>query len=448
MERNLTQGSITGNLIRFTLPLIAGNIFQQFYNLADTWIVGRYIGADALAAVGSSYTLMVFLTSIFIGLCMGSGGVFSMYYGKGDTINLKKSIGISFAFIGIVALGINIAVFLGLDFIIDVFQVPTEITGDMKSYLKVIFAGMFAVFLYNYFANLLRSVGNSVVPLVMLGLSAILNIALDLLFVISFDMGVSGAAFATIISQLVSALGLIVYTFVKVPMLRIGLSDLKFERDIFKLIGHMSVLTCVQQSVMNFGILLVQGLVNSFGTVVMAAFAAAVKIDTLAYTPLQDFGNGVSTFIAQNYGAKKKDRILQGIKASVIMISVFSLIVSAVVFIFAEPLMSIFVGSGETEIIRIGAQYLKTEGAFYIGIGILFMLYGLYRALLVPSMSLILTIISLGTRVVLAYTLSSVDSIGVFGIWISVPIGWALADIFGVICYKRLDLFRFDTESE
>lgn len=448
MERNLTQGSITGNLIRFTLPLIAGNIFQQFYNLADTWIVGRYIGADALAAVGSSYTLMVFLTSIFIGLCMGSGGVFSMYYGKGDTINLKKSIGISFAFIGIVALGINIAVFLGLDFIIDVFQVPTEITGDMKSYLKVIFAGMFAVFLYNYFANLLRSVGNSVVPLVMLGLSAILNIALDLLFVISFDMGVSGAAFATIISQLVSALGLIVYTFVKVPMLRIGLSDLKFERDIFKLIGHMSVLTCVQQSVMNFGILLVQGLVNSFGTVVMAAFAAAVKIDTLAYTPLQDFGNGVSTFIAQNYGAKKKDRILQGIKASVIMISVFSLVVSAVVFVFAEPLMSIFVGSGETEIVRIGAQYLKTEGAFYIGIGILFMLYGLYRALLVPSMSLILTIISLGTRVVLAYTLSSVDSIGVFGIWISVPIGWALADIFGVICYKRLDLFRFDTESE
>lgn len=448
MERNLTQGSITGNLIRFTLPLIAGNIFQQFYNLADTWIVGRYIGADALAAVGSSYTLMVFLTSIFIGLCMGSGGVFSMYYGKGDTINLKKSIGISFAFIGIVALGINIAVFLGLDFIIDVFQVPTEITGDMKSYLKVIFAGMFAVFLYNYFANLLRSVGNSVVPLVMLGLSAILNIALDLLFVISFDMGVSGAAFATIISQLVSALGLIVYTFVKVPMLRIGLSDLKFERDIFKLIGHMSVLTCVQQSVMNFGILLVQGLVNSFGTVVLAAFAAAVKIDTLAYTPLQDFGNGVSTFIAQNYGAKKKDRILQGIKASVIMISVFSLVVSAVVFVFAEPLMSIFVGSGETEIVRIGAQYLKTEGAFYIGIGILFMLYGLYRALLVPSMSLILTIISLGTRVVLAYTLSSVDSIGVFGIWISVPIGWALADIFGVICYKRLDLFRFDTESE
>ena len=188
---------------------------------------------------------------------------------------------------------------------------------------------------------------------------------------------------------------------------------------------------------MNFGILMVQGRVNSFGTAVMAAFAAAVKIDSFAYMPVQDFGNAFSTFIAQNYGAKQEKRISQGIKSAVTTAFVFCMVISAAVCAFAEPLMGIFVKASEREIIAIGMGYLRIEGAFYFGIGLLFLLYGYYRAVKMPGMSVILTILSLGTRVVLAYTLSAVPAIGVTGIWVSVPIGWALADIVGVVYYWK-----------
>ena len=188
---------------------------------------------------------------------------------------------------------------------------------------------------------------------------------------------------------------------------------------------------------------MVQGLVNSFGPTVMAAFAAAVKIDAFAYMPVQDFGNAFSTFIAQNYGAKKEERIRAGLKGAVLTAMVFCIVISAAVWSFARPLMTFFVDAGETDIIREGVRYLHIEGAFYCGIGCLFLLYGLYRALGKPGMSVVLTVISLGTRVVLAYVLSAVPAIGVVGIWWSVPIGWFLADAAGLIYYmfKREQLF-------
>ncbi len=187
---------------------------------------------------------------------------------------------------------------------------------------------------------------------------------------------------------------------------------------------------------MNFGILMVQGLVNSFGTVIMAAFAAGVKIDSFAYMPVPDFGNAFSTFVAQNYGAGKKDRIRQGIRIAVISSVCFCLTISFLVFLFARPLMLIFIQENETEILHAGITYLRMEGAFYCGIGCLFLLYGFYRAVKRPEMSVVLTVISLGTRVGLAYLLSAIPSIGVYGIWVSVPIGWFLADITGFIYYR------------
>ena len=210
------------------------------------------------------------------------------------------------------------------------------------------------------------------------------------------------------------------------------------------------MLTCVQQSVMNLGILMVQGLVNSFGTVVMAAFAAAVKIDAFAYMPVQDFGNAFSTFIAQNYGAKESARIRAGLKRAVCISMVFCVVLSVLVCAFAKPLMSVFVESGETEVIAEGVRYLRIEGAFYCGIGALFLLYGLYRALGKPGMSVVLTVISLGTRVALAYLLSAIPALGVSGIWWSVPIGWAFADLVGFVYYKfrKKELLSFEQVTE
>ena len=200
MQHSLTQGPITKNILLFALPLMFGNLLQQMYNIADTWVVGRFLGADALAAVGSSYTLMTFLTSILLGLCMGSGAAVSMQYGSGETEKMRQSVFQSFLFIAGIALVLNLLVYLGLDGILWVLRVPAELCPLMKDYLLIIFLGIAATFLYNYFANLLRAIGNSVVPLAFLAVSAILNVILDLVCVLVLDWGVKGAAVATVFS--------------------------------------------------------------------------------------------------------------------------------------------------------------------------------------------------------------------------------------------------------
>lgn len=438
MTQDLTCGPITKTMLRFALPMILGNLLQQLYNIADTLIVGQFLGADALAAVGSSYTLMTFLTSILLGLCMGSGAVFSIRCGERNGEGLQASILHSFVMNAVLAIVLNLAVFLLIDPILRFLRVPAEIYEMMREYLWIIFWGITATFLYNFSASLLRAAGNSVTPLVFLGVCALLNIVLDLVFVICFHWGVAGAAAATVISQFVSGIGLFLYTWAAFPTYRVPVGRIRLKKSVFREIAQFSFLTCLQQSVMNLGILMVQGLVNSFGTAVMAAFAAAVKIDSFAYMPVQDFGNAFSTFVAQNFGAKKPERIREGIKSAVRSSVIFCLLISLAVFLFARPLMLLFVKPEETEILAIGVQYLRIEGAFYCGIGCLFLLYGLYRAIGRPGMSVVLTVISLGTRVVLAYVLSSLPSVGVVGIWCSVPIGWFLADLTGFLYYRYM----------
>ena len=445
MNRDLSKGPVVKSMILFAIPMILGDLLQQCYNIADTLIVGRFLGEKALAAVGSSFTLMTFITSIILGLCMGSSALFSIRFGQRDENGLKEDICASFFFIAVVTVLLNIIAYVSLDGLRIFLRVPDEVWGAMREYLSVIFKGILAVFLYNYFASYLRAIGNSVIPLVFLAASSVLNIILDLWFVIGLEMGVAGAAQATVIAQYLSGLGIMIYTFVYYKQVNaiLKISCLKKER-ISKIISF-SMLTCIQQSVMNLGILMVQGLVNSFGTVVMAAFAAAVKIDAFAYMPVQDFGNAFSTFIAQNYGAKEKKRIQQGLKEAVRISAIFCVVISALVYVFAKPLMMIFIDAGETDIIMEGVRYLRIEGACYIGIGWLFLLYGLYRALGRPGMSVVLTVFSLGTRVALAYILSAIPEIGVVGIWWSVPIGWALADLVGLLYYKirKQSLFCF-----
>ena len=435
MQRDLTRGPVTGTMLCFALPMILGDLLQQCYNVADTLIVGRFLGAAALGAVGSAYTLMTFLTSVLLGLAMGSGAVFSIRWGRGDLDGLRESVCTSFFLIAALTAVLTAASFAGLDAILRLLQVPAENYALMRAYLWVILWGIPATFLYNFMACLLRSVGNSTAPLVFLAVSAVSNIGLDLLFVVGFSWGVQGAAGATVLAQYLSGVGLLLYGVWRCPQLRPQRRHLRLTRRGLAEISQFSLLTCVQQSVMNFGILLVQGRVNSFGPAVMAAFAAAVKIDSFAYMPVQDFGNAFSTFIAQNYGARQPQRIRQGIRSAVVCAVAFCVVVSAVVCLLAGPLMGLFVEAEETEIIAIGITYLRIEGAFYLGIGCLFLLYGLYRAVAMPGMSVVLTVISLGTRVVLAYVLSAIPAIGVVGIWWSVPIGWFLADLTGFLYY-------------
>ena len=429
MYRDLTRGSITKGLVLFALPMMAGNLLQQLYNIADTLIVGQALGSGALAAVGSAYTLMTFLTSVFLGLSMGAGALFSICLGQQDRERLKCAVAQSFGLILTVTLAVNVLVYVCLGPILRFLQIPQELYASMREYLLIIFAGLLATSIYNFLACLLRALGNSVTPLWFLGAAALLNIGLDLLFVLVFHWGVAGAAAATVLAQCVSGFGLLLYTVRNCREFWPERRHLHWDAAMLREICDLSLLTCAQQSAMNFGILLIQRLVDSFGAVTMAAFAAAVKIDSFAYLPVQDFGNAFSTFAAQNYGARQPERLRRGLRQATLLSAGFSLVISALVCAFAGPLMRIFVRAEETAVLASGVRYLRIEGAFYLGIGCLFLLYGLYRAVRRPGMSVVLTVISLGTRVALAYALAG--TLGERGIWLAIPIGWALADLVG-----------------
>lgn len=441
MRHDLTTGPVTRTMLLFALPMILGNILQQCYNLADTWIVGRFISTDALGAVGSAYTLMTFLTSLILGMCMGAGALFSISCGRRDQKRLGEYI--ASAFVLIVALT---AVLTGVSYallgpILGWMRTPADVYPMMQAYLQVILVGLPFIFLYNYFAFLLRAVGNSLVPLVFLGVSTVLNIGLDVLLVAVIPWGVAGAAAATVMAQGVAGVGIAVYALLREPLLR-QRGNLRVRgRAVAEIFSYAST-TGAQQSVMNFGILMVQGLVNSFGTAVMAAFAAGVKIDTLAYMPAQEFGNAYSIFISQNYGAGQKTRIQGGTRSAVALVLGFCAVVSALVFVLAPRLMGIFIPPQEAQSLAVGVGYLRIEGACYVGIGVLFLLYGYFRAVAQPRISLLLTIISLGTRVLLAYACA--PHFGVEAIWWAIPIGWALADLVGAALVRKVQILQQD----
>lgn len=436
-QKDLTRGAVFPTMCLFALPMILGNLLQQCYNIVDTWVVGRYVSFAALGAVGSAFALMTFLTSILLGLCMGSGVVFSLCFGTRDEQRLENGVCASFLLTAAVTALLTALSLLGADAIVVWMNIPAEIAEMTRDYLVLVFWGIPAIALYNFFAAYLKALGNSVVPLAFLGVSTVLNIALDLLLVAVYPFGAAGAAAATVIAQYVSGVGIGLYTLARDVRLRQALRRFRVRRASLREITSYSLLTCMQQSVMNLGILMVQGLVNSFGTGVMAAFAAGVKIDAFAYMPVQEYGNAFSTFIAQNMGAKQAERIKQGVRCGVATVVSYCAAVSLILWFLAKPLILIFIDSDETAVVAEGIRYLHTVGPFYCGIGCLFLLYGLYRALGKPGISVVLTVISLGTRVALSYALAPLPEIGVVGIWWSIPIGWALADLTGFLCYLK-----------
>ncbi len=443
-QKDLTKGSVFPTMCLFALPMILGNILQQGYNVVDTWVVGRFAGSNALAAVGSAFALMTFLTSVLLGLCMGSGVVFSLCFGRQDEKGLENSICASFLMVALIAVLLTAASILGVDRILVWMNIPPEIKDITRDYLIIIFWGIPAVAIYNFFGAYIKALGNSVIPLVFLGISTLLNIGLDILLVAVYSQGTAGAAIATILSQYISGFGIGIYTLARSREVRRAFGHFGIKGRSMLEIANYSVLTCLQQSVMNLGILMVQGIVNSFGTTVMAAFAAAVKIDAFAYMPVQEYGNAFSTFIAQNAGAGQNERIRKGIRYGVMTVISYCAAASLVLWFLAKPLMLIFVSPEKTDIVEEGVRYLHTIGPFYFGIGCLFLFYGLYRAIGRPAVSVVLTIISLGTRVALSYTLSAVPEIKVAGIWWSIPIGWGLADMAGLLYYLKIKstLFR------
>lgn len=436
-QTDILTGSIPKQLLLFFLPIWFGTLFQQLYNTADTLIVGNFVGTNALAAVGATGPFVNLLVGLFVGLCSGAGVVIAQSWGAHDPDAVDRQVHTALVLSAAVGALLTVLGLVTAAPIMRLLGTPDEILPDAALYLRIYFLGMIPQMLYNMGTNILRAIGDSKRPLYFLIAASLVNIVLDVVFIAVFGWGVMGAALATVLAQYAAGVGLALWTWQRCPDLRVGKADRRWDRNILRQLWSLSFFTCLQQSVMNFGILLVQGLVNSFGSVVMAAFAVAVKIDTLAYMPVQDFGNAYATFVAQNYGAGQRGRIKAGTKWALFWVLVFCLAIGGLVCCFAPQLLAIFVGHDAQEVISVGTGYLRIEGSCYLGIGILFLLYGYFRAVDRPAVSLVLTICSLGTRVALAYLLSASPAIGVTGIWAAIPIGWFFADTVGGILWRK-----------
>lgn len=440
MVKNLTEGNPLKLLFFFALPMVVGNLFQQLYNMVDSMVVGRFVGEDALAAVGSSFPVVFLAVAIAAGLSMGCTVVISQLFGAGQIREMKVTVStalITLGVVGVVIMGIGEIISEPL---LRLLGTAEDIMPDSLSYLRIYFGGAVFLFLYNSLNGIYNALGDSNTPLRFLMISALTNIVLDLLFVIKFNMGVAGVAWATLIAQGMCAF---ISFFVLVRRLRRmeneeAMRDVKFtffELPAARRIAKIGIPSMLQQSIVSLSMMFMQGLVNSYGKVFVAGYTAASKIDTLAMLPNMNFSNAMSSYTAQNIGARREDRVHQGYKACMLMVLVFSLVITLIIYLFGPQLLGLFLNQGsEGSAMSYGLSYMKTVSVFYILMGFLFVGNGLLRgagdmgAFMLSSMS------NLFSRVAVAYLLA--HFIGASAIWWSIPIGWAVGSVFSFLRVK------------
>lgn len=437
MVNNLTEGKPLKLLFFFAMPMVVGNLFQQLYNMVDSMVVGRFVGEDALAAVGSSFPVVFLSVAIAAGLSMGCTVVISQFFGAGKIRDMKVTVSTSLISLGVIGLGIMaLGEMIALP-LLKLLGTDPDIMADSLAYLRIYFGGAVFLFLYNTLNGIYNALGDSKTPLKFLMVSALTNIVLDLLFVIKFHMGVAGVAWATLIAQGLCAF---VSFFVLIGRLKkmedepgnTQISFSYFDADAARRIAKVGIPSMLQQSIVSVSMMMMQGLVNSYGKVFVAGYTAATKIDTLAMLPNMNFSNAMSSYTAQNIGAGKHDRVKQGYKASMFMVVVFSLVITAFIFLFGPQLLGLFLNQGsEGSAMSYGLQYMQTVSVFYILMGVLFVSNGLLRGAGDMGAFMLSSVANLFCRVAAAYLLA--HFIGVSAIWWSIPTGWVVGSVFSIL---------------
>ncbi len=437
MVKNLTEGKPLKLLFFFALPMVLGNLFQQLYNMVDSMVVGKFVGEDALAAVGSSFPIVFLAVAIASGLSMGCTVVISQLFGAGRIMEMKTTVYTALVALGIIGIGIMVLGELLSAPLLGLLGTDPDIMADSLIYLRIYFGGAIFLFLYNSLNGIYNALGDSKTPLMFLIVSAITNIVLDLVFVIYFKMGVAGVSWATLIAQGACA---VVSFIVLMKRLRHmeneeenrGKKPAIFHYDAVKKIAKVGVPSIIQQSVVSVSMMCMQGLVNSYGKVFVAGYTAATKIDTLSMMPNINFSNAMSSYTAQNIGAGKEERVREGYRACIFMLTIFSVVLTGLIFLCGPNLLGLFLNTGvEGGAMSYGLRYMKTVSLFYAVMGILFVSNGLLRgagdmkAFLISSMS------NLFMRVIIAYSLS--HFIQERAIWISIPIGWSIGAVYAYL---------------
>lgn len=419
---DMTSGPIASQIVHFTMPLIIGNFFVLTYNAADSIIVGRYVGANALAALGAASPVMNIMLFLIIGICLGMSILMGNFFGQGDIAKLKRVISTSIITGGIFTMVIVILGFFFSRHILKLMSTPVEILDDATSYLQIIFVGLIFTFIYNIYASTLRSMGNSKVSLYFLIASAVLNVAMDFLFVVEWKLGVPGAAFATVIAEAIAALFCIIYVRIKIPFLMFKRHEFVLDTVLLRTIVSYSSVAAMQQIALHIGKFLIQGAVNPLGVVTIAAFNAVTRLDDFVMVVQQNIGHGTTGFLAQNNGKGLTDRIRKGFLIGVKMEIVYTIIVSAIVFIFSRQLVALFTGNEELEVVEAGVSYLRIMALLYLLPGLTNILQGYFRGLGKMKITLNATVIQIIGRVIAAYFMASY--LGMQGFAWACLIGW------------------------
>jgi len=433
--RDLTTGDETKQLIDFALPMLFGNIFQQFYNMVDSFVVGRFVGTSALAAVGTSFPIIFFMLALILGVSMGSTVLISQFFGAKDWKKLDDVVATSYIFLFVAGLLMTIIGLAAAPIILKLLAVPEGIMPEATTYLRITFAGILAIFGYNGVAAMLRGMGDSKTPLYILITATLVNVVLDLLFVIVFHLGVAGVAWATIISQGLSFIGALIALNKRNPYLRLDVKKLHWDKYSFSHMLRIGLPTGLQQTLVSLGMMTLSRIVNEFGPQTMAAFTAASRIDSIAAMPAMNLGAAITTFTGQNIGAGKPERVKRGHLSAIAVNSGISLLMTLTILLFGRRLMGIF--TNDPEVIGIGSSYLIIVGLFYVAFGIMFINNGVMRGAGDVFIPMINTVLALWlVRVPVALLFTRVFHMGSDGIWWSIPAGWMVGMIFSTWYYR------------
>ncbi|HSV55897.1 MAG TPA: MATE family efflux transporter, partial [Magnetospirillaceae bacterium] len=375
--RDLTEGSETREILLFAFPMLIGNVFQQTYNLVDSVVVGRFVGKQALAAVGSSFSVLFLMVALSMGVTMGFTIIIAQYFGARDKARVRAAVDTAYLVLFCAGLFLSIAGSAFVPLILDLLRVPADVAPEAKIYLRILFAGSLATFGFNGVSAILRGLGDSRTPLYLLMAASVLNIVLDLVFVVGFGWGVAGVAWATVLSQACSFAGALVVLDKRNDFARLSLRGLRFDPGILRQSLRLGIPSGIQQTLVATGMMVLTRIVNTFGTDTAAGFAAAGRLDTFAMMPAMNLSMAVSTFVGQNLGAGKPERVRKGHSSALIMGLAISLVMGAVMILAGSHLVRLF--TPDAQVIRIGARYLLIVGAFYSLFAVMFINNGVLR---------------------------------------------------------------------
>lgn len=432
---DMTVGNPASHIIKFTLPLLLGNLFQQLYNMVDSIVVGNFVGANALASVGACGSMNFLFFSLSSGLAIGIGIIVAQFFGAGDERNVRSTIANSIYVLAGASILVSVMGILFCPAILRLLQTPDTIIGDSIIYMRTTCAGTIFVAAYNGVAAMLRALGDSKTPLYFLIVSSIINVVLDLAFVLGLDMGVMGVALATIIAQAVSAVTCIIYAYKKIEYFRLTREQMQVNIQIILKSVNTGVPIALQNSMIAVSCMVLQGVVNTFGETIMASYTIIGRIEQIVQQPFSSLGAALTTYSGQNIGAGKTERVKKGFRQATIMVLIFSICLIPIAYLFGEQIVSIFVK--DSEVIRIGAKALRINSLCYFGLGMIYVPRAVLNGCGDTGFAMINGFAEVVCRVLYSQVLTRIPVLGYWGIWFTTGATWATTAVVCVIRYLQ-----------